>query len=461
MKNLRNQNLKSSDGHLSPKLIILLFVGALSARLLAASVLASSHELAATTHHEHASIAENLARGNGFRFNFFGRLDQPVLTSIEAPLVPGMLALSYVVFGIEAPASYHAVLILQLVISALTVVGIGLIADRLGGRRIATVTAGLAIFYPPLIISGLHIQALPWNLFWLTLMLLASHQLLEERTMLGAVNFLTAGVGGLLTDPILAAPLAALLGYLAFSLHEFSVRWRLPAMLSIGILVGISPWLLRNYQVHGRFVFIKDSLPFVFWQGNNAGSMGTDKLLPGDTGNIDWIFDPRAANQQAFALRSQAISVNSILPPAFIAKLQSLPTEIERMDEFRNLAVDALRTHPIGYLTNCVRRAWYLVWFDPTNPRSYLWHYRIGYLALLVLALGGMSKGKVNSPPLWLAAVTLVTVHVLIITSARFRIPLELLLLFPAGHYASGILLPFTEIWERTGLKDPQLSKGA
>ena len=43
-------------------------------------------------------------------------------------------------------------------------------------------------------------------------------------------------------------------------------------------LAGISPWLVRNYRVHGEFVAIKSTFGYAFWQGNCALSEGTDKV---------------------------------------------------------------------------------------------------------------------------------------------------------------------------------------
>lgn len=425
-----------------------IFLLALAARVGAAYLMGAADHLPETTHHEHASIAKSLAEGDGFRFNFFGHLDRPVLTSIEAPLVPGLLAGSFLLFGVETPAAFRFVLLIQLLISSATVLGIGYVGGRLGGKRLGVVSAVLATFYPPLVVSCLHIQALPWNLFWLTGLLVAtvrwydpdprtSCPLNRSKDWTNSLLFAAAGIGGLLTDPILAAPLLALLAFVSFVNSPRGPHLRMAGLTLVLIAIGIAPWTIRNYQVHGRLIFIKDSLPFVFWQGNCAASLGTDKLIvqPEQTQQLTAVWNPFQANRHAFAARLEAVGVNSSLPVAFIDELQSLTTEIARMDRFRDLSAALLTEEPLHYVGGCLRRVWYLLWFDLTNPRSYLWHYRISYLMLLALAAPTLCQTKHwrTLTPVLLVAGSLAIVHVLVITSARFRIPFELLLLYPAG----------------------------
>src|SRR5690606_32135272 len=97
-------------------------------RLSAMIALQAHHRGTETAHHEHRSIAANLVAGKGFRFNFFGHLDNPVPTSQQAPLVPGVLAGAYLLFGVETPTAFAAVLGLQILISSITVLLLSLLA---------------------------------------------------------------------------------------------------------------------------------------------------------------------------------------------------------------------------------------------------------------------------------------------------------------------------------------------
>lgn len=442
---------------------------ALMVRLLAAWHLdALSHGLA-SAHHEHQSIARSVAEGNGFRYNFFGHVEQPYLSSHQAPLVPGLLALMYGIYGIESQGSLFAMLSLQMIVSTATVALLMASASRLASPFVDSVQetrwvvmgVGLvAAFYPPLIISGQHIQALVWNLFWLALSLWSYLRFVSADRLSAAwragLLFVFAGTGGLLTDPILGAPIAGLLVcYVAFGANAPCVghlsrprvklsearwprRFAISAALALGIGLGISPWIVRNYQVHGQLIFIKDSFWFVFWQGNNPQSAGTDKLLVNEQwreriGGIAAIDELSSQTQEA---RDAAVGVNSVLTEAEIDHLKAMPTETARMAWFRERILAELANDPLHYLRMIGTRALAWVWFDPTNPRSFALPYRLSYLTLVALAVGGLLARRGDGRR-WLPAlvlgVSLTAVHLLIITSARFRIPLEMLLLLPAG----------------------------
>src|SRR5690606_24330355 len=142
-------------------------------------------------------------------------------------------------------------------------------------------------------------------------------------------------IGGLHTDPILAAPIGLLWLLLVahvWRLPKFWLNCRLPALLAAGIAVGITPWTVRNYSVHGKLVLIKDSLPYVFWQGNNPHSRGTDKLRVNeeDADSLQQRWLPWEANREALAVRQKAQSVDRHLGSDFLAELQRLPTERQR-----------------------------------------------------------------------------------------------------------------------------------
>lgn len=454
----------------TPRWLATLFLAALTMRMAALAAL-PANRARETAHHEHESIARNLATDRGFRFNFFGDIDNPDLTSQQAPLVPYLLAGCYRLFGVESPIAMLVMQVLQACFSALTVVLLAQLAGTLAASsrsRAATMkcTGALAVVYPPLVIGALHIQALVWNLGWLTLMLVGTQWLRQltpkqkvgepgayrgepgasatgvrnPTSRRGVCALALGGIGGLLTDPILGLPLVLLLALLLVE-HRSRYGARV-AIVAALVVAAIAPWLVRNHRVHGRFVFIKDSFGYVFWQGNNLHSQGTDKLLvePRFAETIRAANHPFAADGAALAARRRAVSVDRCLSADFIRDLQALPREIDRMDRFQALAWQAIAGDPAHYLKLCGQRFWFWIWFDETNPRSFLWHYRATYGLLTIM--GAMSLPTVwrcrdRWRPVWLVALGLTAVHVLIITSARFRIPMELLLLLPAGHTMS------------------------
>jgi hypothetical protein len=470
----------------------LIIIGiALAVRLGAMVALDGPGRATLTSHDEHPTIARHLVRGDGFRFNFFGPLDRPpVRTSQQAPLVPMLLAGCHLMFGLETRASWGAMLLLQIVASSWTA---GLMADigvRVSGSSRLGWLAGLATaVYPPLVLAPLHVQALVWNLLWLTLALDGWSRWMEpsgdrsadgSRIGAGLLRFSAATALGMLTDPILGAPALAMLAFwvlapragapftrgnappnvagtderrstgpvgqtaLGARWAEFRRRCLSGLIAGLAILLALAPWTARNAVVHGRFVLVKDSFWYVFWQGNNAVSVGTDKLPVAGSEALSLVdrWNPFAADAAAFASRARSESVNVTLTPADVEALFARPTEIERMDWFRDRIRAELAEDPGRYWRLCWRRLGMWVGFDDTNPRSFLPLYRLGWFALAAMSVVG--AGFAAGRAAWLAilapALALTAVHVLVITSARFRIPLELLLLLPAAGFVEGLL---------------------
>lgn len=409
--------------------------------------LAAMHGLAAVEHgletaHEHHVIAENLVQGRGFSFNFFGPPGTDGPTSLQAPLVPALLTAFYAALGSASPAAICGMLMLQIGVSTLTVLALGAFAREASGcRRCGLAVGVVACVYPPLIVSPLHIQALVWNLFWLALLLLGAQWLRLGKASEGRCVLIVAAVLGMLTDPILASVVGVLLvAAVSHSRERLRTKCIRIAAISGVIALGLMPWTVRNYLVHGRLVLIKDSFPYVFWQGNHHLSYGTDKLLPpdGDSARLRQSWDVGVASRSAYIARRDAVSVDTVLSREERLHLASLPSEIARMDWFLAAAREQLLADPGHYARQCLRRLGSWIWFDASNPRSCLWHYRVSYLLLALLAGGGWlieaRRGRLtNWTMVGLPALTLTVVHMLIITSARFRIALELLLIPHAG----------------------------
>ena len=405
------------------------FLLALALRTAAAYLLDAPGKGVATAHDEHAQIARNLAAGRGFRFDFFGDPARPALTSQQAPLVPGLLAGCYLLAGSETRAAFALMIGVQLLFSAATCVWLTTLARRtLADDRLAMPVGLAAAAYPALVVSGLHVQACVWNLGWLVLMLTSCQRLRREGR--GALGMTLAGAGGLLADPILGGPLAALTALLL--VERGTRRQALAVAASVALL--LVPWTVRNGQVHGRLVLVKDSFGYVFWQGNNRLSVGTDKqpLTEDQRRPITRAADPLAAHRAAVAVRAGCRSVNECLSTADVAYLQDLPDEHARMAAFGRWAWRSLRDDPAAYLRKCLWRLKFWLWFDETNPRSFVAAYRWGYVLLLALAVPALRLDR-RTLPLWLAYAALSAVHVLVITSARFRLPVEMLMLIPAA----------------------------
>lgn len=391
--------------------------------------------------YEHGSIARNLVEGRGFVFEFYGPPGAPVPTSHQAPLVSYVLALGYVLFGTETPASFWFVLLVQAAVASFSVIALSQAARLASGRPMVGYTTGLLMaVYPPLVVSVCHVQAVTWNLAALTFLLWGWFEIRQNSSQRGIPLFVAGSLVAWHADPILGG--VSVLMLLALLLPP-KPTLRSSVIATVLIAVGLAPWITRNYLVHGQFVAMKDSFWYVFWQGNTAASHGTDKLPISreDRREVRGISVKKAV-EQAQHVREKAVSVDSTLPEHARRELLNMPREIDRMSVFRSLILAELSARPVQYVEKCILRLRQWAWFDETNPRSYVFAYRVSYVSLLFIAAVGLfieRRRWKNWAPFFVAASGLTMLHVLVITSARFRLPIELLLIPFAGVTIVGV----------------------
>jgi len=388
--------------------------------------------------YEHAEIAGHLARGEGFALRFYGEEAQP--TGHQAPAVPWILSLCYRAWGMDTPQARAGFLLFNVALGMVGVAAMYGIGSMMWNRRVGIWAAFGTALYPPLAYTATRIQAVNWSVAW---MLVTLGCVMAARRR-GSVGWgVCAGLAGgvaLLGEPVLSGAFALVwLAVFVAAMRERPRRWAAPLAICLftGLVVG--PWVLRNAAVHGRFVPIKSAFWYSLWQGNHLEGTGTDKLLPDEQvrRKLAWSWGFGRLEGDLARARAQADSVDTLLADEDRREIRRRGSEIEKMDWFRDRALRTIAEHPGHYLRMCGRRLWQMVWFDPTNPRSYVLPYRLCYLALLLLAATGMLVSVRHRPRLWhlpvLVAVGLLAVHALVITSARFRLPLEALLVLPAA----------------------------
>jgi hypothetical protein len=211
---------------------------------------------------------------------------------------------------------------------------------------------------------------------------------------------------------------------------------RLFAIVAIASLTCASPWLIRNYLVHGEFVPIKSTFGYAFWQGNCALSEGTDKVV---RPSVERILnrDQKGAslngwNQTLWEARHEAGYLDDIALTKDDYRQLGAVSEPQRSRLLWRRALTDLSADPTRYGWLCLRRLRYFVFFDETNPKSRVLVYRLPHLGLTAFAALGLLIA-----PAWMrrrlmptvVTVALIAVfHVMTIVSARFHIPIEPLL---------------------------------
>jgi 4-amino-4-deoxy-L-arabinose transferase-like glycosyltransferase len=223
---------------------------------------------------EMGRIAASVASGHGFS-NPFGPATGP--TAWEPPLYPYLTAGVFVMLGIYSKASAFVLLVLNSIFSALTCIPIFRIAQRMFSEKVAVGSAWAWALLPNVMfwctryvwetsLSALLVAAI----FWLTLTL-------EEREGLWPwVEFGVLWGISALNSPTLLSFLPAA-GLWAWHRRIKAGKKSLPGILfaSVIFVACITPWLVRNYRVLGKFIFIRDNFGAELRLGNGPGADGT------------------------------------------------------------------------------------------------------------------------------------------------------------------------------------------
>ncbi len=417
--------------------LALLLLGAVGLRIAAVLVLESYHE---PYTYEHGEIAENLLEGRGFRVTFLG-VDG--LTSQQAPLYPALLAGTYAGFGQQTDAAHLALQLLQCLAGGAIVYFVYSLAKSMTPDRpaLAWLAACGAAVYPPHIYMVTHIQVVVWATLVLTW--LAAGCFSRQRGGRGKPLGLGILSGALLLiDPILALALP-FLAWTYWLRQRESVGQqaqeprRLPlmsfrplagptVMAAVAALV-VAPWVMRNYRVHGEFVFVKSTFGYAFWQGNNAHSWGTDKIPKAldEQPVSDSLAD---INRHLAAARSETLYIDDVLlTPEDYQALAAL-SELNRSRLLGERAKTFIREHPGAYLALCLTRWRYFFWLDETNPKAMHPVYQASTAAWLGLLLIGLFTLRPQDRIAWLTIAIVLAIglfHAATISSARFRLPIE------------------------------------
>lgn len=222
---------------------------------------------------EMGRIGRSIALGQGFS-NPYGDSTGP--SAWEPPLYPCLIGLVFKFFGIYSNASSWVLLGINSVFASLTTIPVFYIAHRTAGGRVALWSARFWALNP---------YVWYWSIHWIwdttltpLLLALAFWVAIELEHWPGMRGWLWFGALwglGALANP-------AMLSFLPFcGLWIWRKRYlqHLPSLAgvvlsSITFFVVLSPWLIRNYQVFGHFVFIRDDFGLQFRLGNNKFSDG-------------------------------------------------------------------------------------------------------------------------------------------------------------------------------------------
>jgi 4-amino-4-deoxy-L-arabinose transferase-like glycosyltransferase len=233
----------------------------LAIRLVVAAIAFHSFMNPARDHWEFAfemgHIARSLAMGQGFSSPFWGDTGPSALLT---PVYPTLLAAIFKVFGVFSTTSALVFLSINCFFSALTAVPIFFIARRTFDPRTARLTAWVWAFFP----YSINLAAATMWYHGFVALLLSAVVLfalsLQHNDRLGAWFGFGALFGfAALTNPVVVVVAPPIGLWLLFRLARQRKHWIKPATVgSLGMLLIVLPWPLRNHFVLHQNVAFKD-----------------------------------------------------------------------------------------------------------------------------------------------------------------------------------------------------------
>lgn len=349
---------------------------------------------------EMGRIGAAIASGRGFS-DAFGPPTGP--TAWEPPFYPFLVAGVFQVFGIYSRGSALALLIFNSVFSALTCVPIFLIAKRIFSEKVAVGAAWTWALLPYVMYwctrwvwETSFSACLMAVIFWLTLTL-------EDRDGLKPWIWfgLLWGVAALSSTVLLAFLPAS--GLWAWRQRVRRGRRSLAGLViaSAIFIACVAPWIARDYQTFGKFIFIRDNFGAELRLGNGPGADGTwmQYLHP---------------TQDAYAMR-QYETMGEL---AYIAMR-------------RQQAVDYITADYGRFAVLCLKRFIYF-WAGPPRLSKIWWLAEVKnslFLASSILAFWGLGRAlRKHKREAWLMFWLILlypAIYYVVFPGQRYRHPIE------------------------------------
>ncbi len=349
---------------------------------------------------EMGRVGRSIAQGHGFASPYEGNTGP---TAWEPALYPYLMGGVFKIFGIYTQTSAWVLLSINSLFATLTCIPIFLIAYRTFGERMAVWSAYAWALNPYVWYWSVHwIWDTTFTPLVMACLFLIALRLQDWPGLRGWILFgALYGVGALANPTMLA--------FLPFcGLWIWRQRFRRGlssvggvALSSVVFFLVLSPWVVRNYEVFGRFVFLRDDFGLQIRLGN--GPYADGMLMPYLQPNLNRLE---------------------------LEKFQRMG-EIAYAESCKRIAFDWIHAHPARFAVISLKRFFYYWNGVPkaTNSVAPVDFRTAPFLATSVLALWGLGRAvRQKRPGAWLyagLALTYPTVYYFVFPHARYRHPIE------------------------------------
>jgi 4-amino-4-deoxy-L-arabinose transferase-like glycosyltransferase len=370
---------------------------------------------------EMGRVARSIAQGHGFSNPYEGDTGP---TAWEPPLYPYLMAGVFELFGVYSMASAWMLLGLNSLFCTLTSLPVYWIARRTFGERVAVWSVYAWALNPYVWYWSIHwiwdttfTPLVLTSIFLLALVLEGAGEASDVPVRPGVPRFWPRSRAAAVVPWVLFGALYAIgalanptmLAFLPFcGLWIWRQRHRrglpsLPGVVvsSVVFFLVLSPWVIRNHQVFGRFVFLRDDFGLQLRLGNG----------PYADGMLMAYLQPNLNRLE-------------------LEKFQRMG-ELAYAEASKRQAYDWIRSHPARFAVISLKRFFYY-WNGVPRATSSLApvDFRTSaFLATSVLAIWGAIRAvRHNKPAAWLFAGLLLfypTVYYFVFPHARYRHPIE------------------------------------
>jgi 4-amino-4-deoxy-L-arabinose transferase-like glycosyltransferase len=351
---------------------------------------------------EYETLAQNIIGGQGYVIPRFGHT---AVAFGDGNLYAFLASTVYLVVGHQPVV----MAVVQAVVASLAAPVIFAIGAGVFGWQVAALGAVLAALHPGLLAYTWKLHPLGLDVLLLALTVLWVLRM-NDGLRCGLMAGLTLGV------TLMSRPTFFVAGVAALGFRWLRTRRRLgPTLVALAIALMLAlPWVVRNWGVLGRPVFISSSFEDI-WKGNNPMASGSSYLVTGE-------------------------DVFVAAPPELQARFIQA-TELQLNEVFTDEVAAFVSQHPSDFLSLTARKFIYFWSASPQMGLLYPPGWLVAYQGYALVTLGfgvvgvvtilrvGSSEERNLLGILVAISLTLAVVHALAYVEGRHRWGIEPLLL--------------------------------